>query len=71
MASLQGLKYTIDSKCKHLSQLLAVKGKLDMLRNCQMMAAHQAKASAPLTDKYSKIKTNIEKQKQKQALADD
>jgi len=71
VASLQGLKYTIDSKCKHLSQLLAVKGKLDMLRNCQMMATHQSKASAPLADKYSKIKTNIEKAQQRQAMAGD
>lgn len=35
LESLQGLKYVMDSKTKHLSQLLVVKGKLEMLKSCQ------------------------------------
>lgn len=75
LESLQGLKYVMDSKTKHLSQLLVVKGKLEMLKNCQQMqlASYHAKASASATagERFSKIKRNIEKSKAKEAIAED
>lgn len=66
----------IDCKTQQLSQLLVVKGKLEMLKNCQQMqlASYHAKvsASATLGERFSKIKKNIEKSKQtRDALAED
>lgn len=57
----------IDCKTKNLSQLLEVKGKLEMLKTCQQMqlASYHSKAasSETMADRYSKIKKNIEKNK--------
>ena len=53
--SLLSLKHFIEAKSKHLSEILVVKGKLEMLKNCyQVQDASQ---------KYWKIKSNIKKLK--------
>jgi hypothetical protein len=51
--SLLSLKHFIEAKTKHINEILIVKGKLEMLKNCyQVQDASQ---------KYWKIKSNIKK----------
>lgn len=53
--SMLALKHFIEAKTKHINELMIVKGKLEMLKNCyQVQDASQ---------KYWKIKSNIKKLK--------
>ncbi len=65
----------MDAKTKHLSLLLVVKGKLEMLKSCQYMqlASSAAKNSASSTvgERYSKTKRNIEKSRARAAITED
>lgn len=58
--SLLSLKHFIEAKTKHLNSILSVKGKLEMLKNCYTMQ--------DATQKYWKIKSNLKKGKDEEAL---